>query len=268
MLKNLERKEWWRTIFDEGYLKTYIDIVTPERTCREVKFLLEKLNLRNPDKILDLACGYGRHAIELAGRGYNITGFDLSKHFLRVAKREAKRRGIRISFIQGDMRKLPFINKFNVIINMFTSFGYFEKDKDNEIVLQKIARALKPKGRLLIDLNNTTSRLLGMMQRGKINKKTGLLTSKDKYKLSNGLSIVTNGEFNFETMHWSLSWTWREKGRIRSYKFSVRMFHLPELRHLFEENGLRIEKIWGDFDGSPFRFNSRRLIVLAKNIKK
>jgi D-alanine-D-alanine ligase len=261
-----KQKEWWRNIFNEKYLKTYIDTVTPERTIKEANFLLKNLNLKKKDKILDLACGYGRHSIELARRGYNVTGFDFSKYFLQTARKEARKQNMKIVFVRGDMRKLPFINKFDVIINMFTSFGYFEKDKDNEIVLQKIAHALKPKGRLLIELNNITRTLSGMLQKGEIDKKTGLLTTRDKYKLSNGLTITTKGEFNLETMHWSLRRTWREKRRIRSYKFNVRMFHLPELKHLFEENRLRIKKIWGDFDGSALKFDSRRLIILAEKI--
>ncbi len=78
------KKQWWENVFDEKYLDTYVDIVTPEFTAQQISFLLERLRLKEGAKILDLACGHGRHSIELARRGYKVTGLDFSKHFIEL----------------------------------------------------------------------------------------------------------------------------------------------------------------------------------------
>jgi len=258
------KKQWWETLFDEKYLKTYIDTVTPKLTKQQIPFLLKRLQLKKGAEILDLACGYGRHAIELAKRGYKVTGLDFSKHFIDIAKKDAKEKGVKVNFIRGDMRNLSFVNKFDAIINMFTSFGYFDDEGDNKLVLRKISRVLKPNGKFLIEINNSMRTLARISQEGKTDKKTGFLTNVKKDKLSNGLIVTTKDEFDSATMRWSMTRTWKEKGKLKSYKTNVRMFSPPELNNMMQRNGLRIEKVWGDLQGSPFGFDARRLIVLAR----
>jgi len=258
------KKQWWETLFDEKYLKTYVDTVTPRLTKQQMPFLLKRLQLKKGAEILDLACGYGRHAIELAKRGYRITGLDFSKHFIDIAKKDAREQGVKVNFICDDMRNLSFVNKFDAVINMFTSFGYFDNESDNELVLRKISRALKPNGKFLIEINNSVGKLARALREGKVDRKTGFLIIVKKDKLSNGLIVTTKDELNPATMRWSMTRTWKENGKVRSYKTSVRIFSLPELGNMMKRNGLRVEKIWGDIQGSPLGFDSRRLVVLAR----
>ena len=263
LMATKSKKQWWETLFDEKYLNTYVDTVTPELTKLQITFLLKRLQLKKGAEILDLACGHGRHAIELAKRGYKVTGLDFSKHFIDIAKKEAEVKGVKVNFVRGDMRNLSFVNKFDAITNMFTSFGYFDDESDNELVLRKISRALKPKGKFLIDINNGMRTLARMSQKGKTDK-AGLLRAAHKEKLSNGLIVTTKDEFDSATMRWSMTRTWKEKGKPKSYRTNVRMFSPPELKNMMERNGLHIEKVWGDFEGAPFGFDARRLVVLAR----
>lgn len=256
--------EWWKTIFDERYLKTYVDATPPKATAQQVPFLLKALHLEKGAKILDLACGYGRHAIPLAKRGYQVTGLDFSRHFIELARSEAAKQGLKSSFLHGDMRKFSFQGEFDAIINIFSAFGYFEGESDDALVLRNISRALKSKGRLLMDLNNTLGTLIRAAQQGTTDRKTGRLTNIRKEKLSNGFTVKEKNEFLPETMHWVTTKSWKEKGQKHGYQFKVRAFILPELKRLMEQNGLRVERLWGGFDGSPFRFDSRRLIILAR----
>lgn len=259
------KKQWWEDLFDEKYLNTYVDIVTPGLTAQQISFLLARLQLKKGAEILDLACGHGRHAIGLARRGYKVTGLDFSKHFIDLAKKDAREQKVKIDFIKKDMRDLSSVNKFDAIINMFTSFGYFDDEADNAFVLRKISHALKPKGKFLIELNNAMRTLAFMLQSGKVDKKTGLLkTAPRRDKLSNGLIVATKDEFDPATMKWSMMRTWKEGGKPKSYRTNVRMFSLPELKNMMEQNGLRVEKVWGDLQGSPFGFESSRLVVLAR----
>lgn len=263
------RKEWWQDAFDGKYLKAYADTVTPARTQREIKFLKKILKLKRGMKILDLACGYGRHAIKLAKLGCQVTGLDSSKYFIELANKNAGKQNVTVKFILGDMRNLAFVNKFDVILSMFTSFGYFHDESDHALVLRKISRALKPDGRFLIDTNNGAHTLVHMLQEGKYDRKTGFLARTRSDKLSNGFIVTAKDEFNPETMRWFLTRTWSERGKLRSYKTNVRVFSLLELKHLMKENGLSVVKVWGDFlQGSPFDLWSRRMIVLAKKSVK
>jgi SAM-dependent methyltransferase len=258
------KKEWWQKVFDDKYLKTYVDAVTPEITRQQVNFIHRNLGLKKGAKILDLACGHGRISIELAKLSYGVTGLDYSKYFLGIAKKEAKKHGVKIDFIRQDMRKLNFVNKFDAVISMFTSFGYFKDDKDDIKVIRNISRALKPGGKFLIDVNNMVRTLILMSKNGGVGKDGRLHGSVRKDKLSNGLVVTTIDVADALTLRWSMTRTWREKGKKRNYTTECRLYSLPELRRILEENGLMVRKVWGDFDGSGFSFASRRLIVLAE----
>src|SRR5271157_1059280 len=157
---NLEehvRPDWWKKIFNAMYLKTDGDVVDdPNITRKEVDLFARLLNLSPHEKILDLACGQGRHVLELSRRGFtNAEGFDFSSFLIRKAKRDAREECLPAKFQQGDARKLPYPNDtFEVITILGNSFGYFESAQDDFKVLKEVLRILKPSGRLLIDLTN------------------------------------------------------------------------------------------------------------------
>ena len=260
------KKQWWEDAFDDKYLKTYVDIVTPKMTDQQMHFLLKELDFKKNDEILDLGCGYGRHAIELAKNGYNVTGVDTSKKFIDIAKKEAQKNNVKIDFLIEDMRNLSFINKFDVIINMFTSFGYFDDESDNELVIQKIHTSLKPNGKFLIDLNNGISLLNRIMEKGGTVNKTGIITNVVKTTLSNNLTVENKEELDLLTMRWAMKRNWKEGSNLKIYKTNVRIFFLPEINAMLKRNGFLIEKLWGDFQGSEFAPGSWRLIILAKKI--
>src|SRR5437870_13900235 len=116
--------EWWRSWFGRGYLALY-DEYLAERTPVEIDQLEALLTLRPPCRILELPCGQGRHAIELARRGYDVTGVDLSPYLLRVAKARAEAAGVGVRWLEGDMRRPLAGDTFDLVLNLFTSFGYF-----------------------------------------------------------------------------------------------------------------------------------------------
>src|SRR5687768_16040372 len=106
------RTLWWETLFDEKYLSTYVDIVTPAGTRKTLSFIERTLRVPKGAQVLDLACGYGRLSIPLALKGYRVTGVDYSKQFLKVAREEARRAGAEVTFLHGNMRDLNFRNRF------------------------------------------------------------------------------------------------------------------------------------------------------------
>ena len=148
-----ESPEWPITFFDEGYLKIYQPQITEERNRAETDFIAGALDLPRGARVLDLACGVGRHAIGMAQRGYHMTGVDFSPHYLEIATAQAAKAGVQVTWMAGDMRALPFEEAFDGAYSYFTSFGYFA-DQENERVIANIVRSLRHNGRFLIDMAN------------------------------------------------------------------------------------------------------------------
>jgi len=210
------------------------------------------LKLKKGDKVLDLCCGHGRHSIELAKRGYNVTGQDINRLFLERADKEASRQKVNVDFIQADMRGIPSTEKFDAVINMFTAFGYFEKKIDNLLVLKEISGALKTGGRFLIQVMSRDWLIRNFREREWREGKNGLLCLEER-------------RFDFETG--------RNNARIilvypngtrKEKHHSIRVYNLTELREMLDEVGLNIEKVYGDFDGSDYDMDSRDMIIVAK----
>jgi SAM-dependent methyltransferase len=145
--------EWWRTWFGPGYLSLY-DGYLAERTPIEADQLEALLTLAPPARILDLACGQGRHAIELAGRGYDVTGVDLSQYLLDVARARARAANVTLRLLHRDMRDPLSGERFDLILSLFTSFGYFDDEAEDRRVLTGVARQLRRGGRFLLEVLN------------------------------------------------------------------------------------------------------------------
>jgi SAM-dependent methyltransferase len=145
--------EWWRSWFGRGYLALY-DEYLAERTPVEIDQLEALLALRPPRRILDLPCGQGRHAIELARRGYDVTGADLSPYLLRVAEERGRASGVRVRWLSADMRRPIVGETFDVVLNLFTSLGYFADEADDRKVVRAAFAMLAPGGRFVLELLN------------------------------------------------------------------------------------------------------------------
>jgi SAM-dependent methyltransferase len=157
--------EWWRSWFGPGYLALYDDYLA-ERTPVEIDRLEALLGLRPPLRILDLPCGQGRHAIELARRGYDVTGVDLSPFLLKVADERARADGVRVRWLAGDMRQPIAGERFDVVLNLFTSLGYFADEADDRKVVDAAAAMLVPGGRFLLEVINGERLMARFEERG------------------------------------------------------------------------------------------------------
>ena len=139
--------------FDEDYLYFYEELLTPERTAGEVELVWKLLELEPGLALLDLACGHGRIANPLAERGVRVTGLDATPRFLELAREDAAKRGLEVEYVEGDMRSIPWTERFDRVLCWFTSFGYFG-DEENRQVLAEAYRALVPGGLFAIEMNN------------------------------------------------------------------------------------------------------------------
>ncbi len=159
-VSDLERHlptEWWRTLFNSLYLETDGDVVENDRnTEQEIDLLVRSAGLEPNDRILDLCCGQGRHALELARRGFKqVTGIDRSRYLVRLARKRARQRGLQVSFHEGDARKFRVPeSSFHCVCILGNSFGYFDREEDDLAVLAAVKRALSSGGTLVMDLTD------------------------------------------------------------------------------------------------------------------
>lgn len=148
---------WWQTLFDEVYLLTDAPIVcNPSLTKREVDVVEQTLQLCPTDRILDICGGQGRHALELARRGYpHLTVVDYAVFLMQCGRREALEQNLNVAFCRGDARAVPLQSaRADVVLLMANSFGYFVEAADDRRLLAEVARVLAPGGRFLVDLTD------------------------------------------------------------------------------------------------------------------
>jgi ubiquinone/menaquinone biosynthesis C-methylase UbiE len=142
-------KQWYEELFT-NYAETYDRESFTQGTIGEVDFIEQEINFDKSQRILDIGCGTGRHAIELARRGYQVVGVDLSESQLQRAREKAEKAGVKIDFMQKDARQLDFENEFELVIMICEgAFSLMETDEMNYAILQGAANALKPKGKFI-----------------------------------------------------------------------------------------------------------------------
>ena len=222
-------------------------------TKQEVSFITNVLNLPAQSTILDLYCGYGRHAIELAKLGYTVAGVDVTQDFLDVATQKAHEEHVKVTFTQGDMRELNYFQEFDAVINMFAAFGYFT-DQENAQVLRLIARSLRPNGLFLIDLLNREWMLCNNLNRY-WRHPSGEYVFLYKVELQNGIALMKRQLINQVT------------GTKTEYEFVLRAYSLPEITSILAQNGLQSKATYGGFDGRKYGADSSRMIILAQKEK-
>ena len=247
-----QRPEWPITFFDEGYLKIYQPQITAERNRAETDFIAAALDLPRGARVLDLACGPGRHAIGMAQRGHQVTGVDFNPHYLEIAAAAAEQAGVQVTWRVGDMRALQFEAAFDGAYSYFTSFGYFT-DPENECVIGNIVRALRPSGRFLIDMANREWLLTHPQQRTWTQQQDGGLLMEEAI-LDLATSRVTS----------RLTLIPPEGGAQVTKEFHLRLYTCAELTSMFARLGLEVTRIWGGPDSSDYSAESRRLIMLAE----
>ncbi|MCS3918362.1 class I SAM-dependent methyltransferase [Fervidibacter sacchari] len=243
--------QWYREFFDDLYLRVYQPLEAPEKVRREVDFIVKALNLPAGAKVLDLCCGQGRHSLELARRGFQVVGVDLSEALLYAARKRAESEGLSVTFLQCDMREIDFKDEFDAVINMFTSFGYLESEAEDEKVLGKVAQALKSGGKFLLDVVNR-DRLVRDFQ------------GREWHAADEGWLVLEERTFDHLSGRMETRWICVARDGVRYERLSsVRLYTASELRTMLEQAGLKVKDLFGDYDGSPYSWDSQRLIVVA-----
>ncbi|MBD3169695.1 MAG: methyltransferase domain-containing protein [candidate division Zixibacteria bacterium] len=238
-------------IINSDYVKEVAQI--EEGAPNEIKSIVSILGLKPKARILDLCCGYGRHAIPLTQMGYKVTGMEISEPLYNKAKKYAEEAGVDYKLIKGDMRSCGRIlkEKYDAVINIFTAFGFYNREADNQRVLNGVEKVLKKGGKFLIDLANRENVLKKWQPRQWYN--TGKTT------------ILEESTFDFFSSRIEVKRTFlRENGIKEISDFSLRLYSLHEMLSMIKKSGMFTVAVFGDFEMSQYSVDSRRMILLAQ----
>jgi SAM-dependent methyltransferase len=244
-------RPWWEELFNDDFIRTMAKI-TDQQIAAECDFIEESIGVARGAMVLDLACGTGRHAIELTQRGYHVVGFDLSLAMLARAADEAHERGQKLNFVQGDMREMTFEETFDGIFCWNTSFGYFEEEK-NAQVIGRVHKALKKGGQFLLDVAN----------RDYVMQQTPSLA----WFEGEGCICMDEMNVDYITSRMKVKRTMMmDDGRTREIEYSIRLYSLHELGKLLHDHGFRVVEVSGRTatPGVFFGAVSPRTLILAE----
>jgi SAM-dependent methyltransferase len=249
--KKRRMKQWFEEVFDDDFLRT-LPTLTPRQTEREAQFIIDALDLQPGAAVLDLGCGHGRHAMALAQRGFKVTGLDLSLPLLIRAADNARRASLNVNFIHGDMRETTFEEEFDAAYCMFTTFGYFDDDT-NRKVAANLSRALKPGGKLLLDVVNRDYLVRDLPTR--------------VWWQGDGCVVLEEVDFNYFSSRLQVQRSIiYEDGRQMEHEISIRAYSLHEIGKVLHHSGFRVTEVSGGLTlrGKFFGAVSRQILVCAE----
>ncbi len=221
-----------------------------EQTPGEVDQIVALLGVGPGARVLDLCCGGGRHSLELARRGFLVTGVDRTRAYLDRAVERARAEGLTVEFVEADMREFCRPESFDGAINFFTSFGYFEDPADDRRVVDNVFRSLKPGGVFLLEM-------MGKEVLARI------FRERDWYE-QEGMIVLEERKV---TRNWGWMenrWILLKDGQRTDLTVSHRPYSAVELTSLLAGSGFEVTAVHGDVAGSPYDHQARRLVVLAR----
>jgi SAM-dependent methyltransferase len=222
-------QDWYATAFDGATA----EMAWTERTEAEVNRALTMLRPGGGERILDLACGTGRHSLALARQGFSVVGCEISPELVEVGRGEAESEGLQATFIEGDLRELDFENEFDIVLNLNDgAVGYFETDEENHRTFEVISRALRPGGRNLIQVPNVLYARARLPQRSWIPSENMVelvehrWNKKDRY-MEGAMIPLRFGEV---------------LEGLKGIEFRQRLYTIDELREIYASVGMTLER--------------------------
>ena len=242
----MQGKEWFADWFDTTYYHTLYKNRDVSEAKLFIQRLIEYLPLKKNDRVLDLACGKGRHAVTLSECGFKVLGVDLSPNSISEAK---KFENDSLEFAVHDMRDIIPNEQFDGVFNLFTSFGYFDSIAENQKAVDSIAKMLKPNGILVIDFMNARQVVSSLVE--------------SETKSVDGITF--NIERNFDGTHIFKNISFNADGQSHSFTERVQALTLDDFFSLLDAANFKILDSFGDFDLKPFEeTTSDRLIIISQ----
>jgi SAM-dependent methyltransferase len=219
-------------------------------TEAEIDYISTLAGVQPGTAVLDLGCGPGRHALELARRGCRVVGVDRTAEYLRQAREKAREEGLDVEFVEGDMRSFARPASFDLALSLYTAFGYFEQAAENEQVLRNAYISLRPGAVLLLEVAGKEVIARDFQERDWTEQ---------------------GGELLLQERRAERHWTWMQNrwivvrdGQQRSFEVGHWIYSAAELDHMLRLAGFTAVDFYGDLEGRPYDHHARRLVALAR----
>ncbi len=239
----------WDGLYDPDYLYFYSDTFAVEDAAAQVDRVCRALSLKRGSRVLDLGCGHGRHAVELALRGHLVTGVDRSEYFIDRARRFATDLDVAIDFRVEDLRALEDVEGYDAALMLFDVFGA-HSDGENLDVLRRVRRSLEPGGGFCLDLRNRDWVVRAVPPVTVLQKGDDLMVDRHGFDPKTGRLVDHR--------------TLVRDGRVREVRFSVRLYSFTEVKALLESAGFEVTDVWGSWEGAPLTLATNRMVVFAR----
>lgn len=239
--------EWYRDWFDDAYLKVY-NHRNDEDAKTLIETVLKNIEIEQNALVLDAGCGAGRHSALMAELGFRVVGFDLSDSLLKEANKN-RLGNLSYDLVKSDFRQICFKNKFDLILNLFTSFGYFESDEDNFKFISNAYNFLRRGGYYIFDYVN----------KDYLNHNLVTETQKEV----DGIEVIEKRRIENDRVIKNIKL--HDRRNVKEYLESVKLYDSDELKDRFQKIGYKINKIIGDYNGTDFNKElSQRLILILE----
>ena len=245
--------DWWQEFFSGDTLEFVRYSRDEERTRVEARFIHEAMGLPVGAKVLDVPCGGGRIALELAASGYEVTGVDVSQSLLDDGRAKADVRQLPIRLRCGDMRDLPWAEEFDGAVCFWSSFGYFD-EQGNADFLEAVSRSLRPGAPFVLDTPLVENRVREILEEPRVWWRVGKLL------------VLEERRFDHETSRVESDWTFIRDGRRSAKHLSLRLYTYRELTLLLEQAGFGERRAYGSIDFEPFEAGSSWLYMVTRKL--
>ncbi len=234
---------WYEELFDERYLDFYPVLRSEPVSAHEARQVMELLGLQPGQTLLDLGCGTGRHSVALAAEGLEVTGLDLSSALLARARATADERGVKVTWLERDMRDLDDVGPFDAAASLYTAFGFLGAAEDRE-ALNQAAAALRPGGRLLLDLTNFAGYLADLPREVLHETTEALMRERNSYDPLRGVLITRRTRYL------------KSGGEDELPPSEVRAYQPHELLAMLGCADLQVEHLMGSLEGEAYVWDS------------
>jgi SAM-dependent methyltransferase len=245
--------DWFNHFFYGIVLEYWHNLNTPEQTQQEANFLVNIFPLETKPHLLDIPCGSGRHSLEMASRGYSITGIDFSREFIQQAREASKKASLPVAWLVGDMREITWETAFDGAFCLGNSFGYLSHE-DTVAFLAALSRSLKPGSCFVLDTSMVAESLLFNLEEHDWEQVEDIYLlmehhyDSSKSCLQTEYLFIQNGNFETKT-------SWHQ------------IYTVAEIRRLLEQSGLSTRALYSSLDLAPFELGSAHLLLVAEKTR-
>lgn len=241
---------WFETFFFGVANDLWRQCVAPEQTRAEASFILRNLGCDPPARVLDVACGNGRHSLELAKRGCRLTGLDLSLEFIEEARRNAQAAGLSVDCVHGDVRHLNWEAEFDGAYCFGNSFGYLTH-ADTLNFLIRLGRALKPNARFILETGGAAESLLPHLKQ------------REWFEIGDIL-FLENHQYQADTSCLETRYTFVRQGKVETRTGWQYVYTTAEIRRLLDQAGLNTVATYGSLEEKPYQLGDQCLLLVSQ----